>query len=212
MDEKYTEMKTAHIGSPLESTRWEENIILADATWMDDFVFDVTVNFERMLERPLPKASIDRWTDFLSLDGGLRPGNNKTQVILLHQAERHQLNNWIPADITNELDGMAFKDNLGEFSFFTLPVEEDLVDAGNMYAQCMEALLSSPKVKRLMLVPRLDHYGHLVKTYMNNIQWDGKDVTLFTTEPVAGFKCRQEILSYSIMATLGIEAKELKQE
>ena len=62
MDEKYTEMKTAHIGSPLESTHWEENIILADATWMDDFVFDVTVNFERMLERPLPKASIDRLT------------------------------------------------------------------------------------------------------------------------------------------------------
>ena len=48
MDEKYTEMKTAHIGSPLKSTHWEENIILADATWMDDFVFDVTVNFERM--------------------------------------------------------------------------------------------------------------------------------------------------------------------
>ena len=186
---------------------WEENVILADADWMDRFVFELTVNFERMLERALPKAQLAQWMDYLALDGGLRPGNNKVQVLLIHSAGKKTLKNCIPSSLTDDLDGKAFSDNLGEFQFSAFPVETELVDKGQFFAESLKALAEAPSVKRLLVVPDVERYGQELKDTLRKAQ--DKNITLFATEPVANYHCKQEILTYSAMATLGIRGEEL---
>ena len=40
--------------------KWSENVIIADADFIDKVAFDLTVNFERMLMRRIPKADLAR--------------------------------------------------------------------------------------------------------------------------------------------------------
>ena len=40
-----------------------ENVIIADANFVDKVAFDLTVNFERMLERRIPQADMARWAE-----------------------------------------------------------------------------------------------------------------------------------------------------
>ena len=39
-----------------QQTQWKENVILIDADYADRLVFDISVQLERMLERPMPKV------------------------------------------------------------------------------------------------------------------------------------------------------------
>ena len=191
----------------LMHTEWASNVILVDVDWLDKVVFDMTVNFERMLMRRIPKADLSQWVDYIALDGGLRPGRNNIQVLIVYDAGKFILQNCIPSDLKLELNGKAFNDNLGEFSFASFPVETDLVSKEDFMIQCAETLLSEKKVKHLMLVPNMELCSDGLRHVLKDNK--GKDVTLFTLEPVVGFHCTQEILTYSLLATLGINSAEL---
>lgn len=193
--------------SETKYSQWEPNVILVDADWLDRMVFDLIVNFEPLLKRRLPKVALDRWVDYLSLDGGLRPGDNKVQVLLIYSSTKKVLNNCMPASLADDLNGKAFKDNLGEFLFSSFPVEENVVTRENLFVQSAEALLNAAQVKRLMLIPDLEAYGTSLRRAI--AQNEEKNTTLFTTQPVTGFHCKQEILTYSLLATLGIRSEEL---
>ena len=62
----------------LQEVRWSENVILADADYIDRVAFNLIVNFERMLGRRIPQADIARWIDCVALDGGIREGEHET--------------------------------------------------------------------------------------------------------------------------------------
>lgn len=76
-----------------QEAKWSKNVILVDADYIDKVAFNLIVNFERMLGRRIPKANMAIWADCVALDGGLRPGDNQTQVILIHTKEKKQLDN-----------------------------------------------------------------------------------------------------------------------
>ena len=61
-----------------------ENVIIADADYVDRVAFNLTVNFERMLGRRIPAADMARWTECIALDGGVRQSEQQqeTSVIL----------------------------------------------------------------------------------------------------------------------------------
>ena len=40
-----------------------KNVILVDADYVDKVVFELTVNFERMIGRRIPQADMARWID-----------------------------------------------------------------------------------------------------------------------------------------------------
>lgn len=191
------------------NTEWKRNVVLVDATYLDEIVFRFSVQLERMLERAMPKLDLPRWLDYVSLDGGLRPAQNQIQALLVYDKPKAQLVNIAPSDLRKELDGKAFKDNLGEFSLATFPVEDEVVTRGALMVQSVEMLLTSEKVQRLMVVADMANYGSLLRGVLRNTH--GKDVTLFTLEPADGFHCNQERLTYSLMAALGVRGEELPQ-
>ncbi len=190
-----------------------ENVILADGDYVDKVAFDLTVNFERMIGRRIPKADTARWIDCVALDGGLREGDNKTQVIIIHDKSRLAMENFVPGVYADELDGKAFSDNLGEFLISSLPIENDVTTAEDMFIEALEVICNNKNVKRIMVIPDAEKiYSKVRETLRLYLDDENKRATVFAMQPMHGGNFRQEILGYSLMQALGIKSSELNAE
>ena len=195
----------------LDKARWSENVIIADADYVDAVAFDLIVNFERIIGLRIPKADMARWVDCIALDGGLRPGMHSTQVVLLHGEGRSRMENFAPGDYAAELDGKAFSDNLGEFAFSSLPCVKP-TGGGNLFTEAAGVVCAAPEVRRVMLIPNAELIYDDVRRALSRVDDEGKRITVFAMQPMAGGNFRQEILGYSLMSALGIRAEEIKHD
>lgn len=185
-----------------------KNIILVDASYIDKVAFDLTVNFERMLMRRIPKADLAHWLDCVALDGGLTTGENEIQVIFIHDKTSKALDNFAPATFETEIHGKAFKDNLGEFSMLAYPVEKNITTKEFFFLDTLTVLLDSEKVEKVMVIADMEEYGSAVRNELKKNK--DKSVTVFAMEPQMGTGFSQQILGYSIMSALGIRGDELR--
>ena len=193
----------------LENVRWSENVIVVDADYVDSVAFNLIVNFERMIGRRIPPADMTRWVECVALDGGLRQGDHETQVVLLHAKGKRAMENFTPADYSTQLEGKAFKGNLGEFVFGAYPVES-LVSKEEFLVDVVSLVCNQKEVKRVMVVPDVDKCYDMLRHALRHVD-DDKRVTLFAMQPLTGGNFRQEILGYSLMSALGIKADEIKE-
>ncbi len=185
-----------------------QNVIILDANYIDKVAFDLIVNFERMIQRRIPPADMARWIDCVALDGGLRQGEHKTEVIFIYDKKKTKMENFVPSDFEKELRGKAFKDNLGEFSFNLCPVEE-IVSKEDFFIDVLQYVCSQEEIKRIMVIPDVDAYYNNVRQVLREVNQE-KKVTLFSMQPIASGNFHQEILGYSLMSALGIKADEIK--
>lgn len=194
-----------------ENIKWSENVIIADADYIDNVAFNLIVNFERMIGRHIPQADMARWIDCISLDGGLREGEHQTQVVLIHHKNRRKMENFVPSVYEEELNGKAFKDNLGEFIVSSFPVE-DVVGADGFFIDVLRTVCAQTDVRRIMIIPDTEKEGMLdsIRSTLHYIDDDSKRITVFSMQPLLGGNYRQEILGYSLMSALGIRADEIK--
>ncbi len=198
-----------------------QNVIIADADYIDRVAFNLIVNFERMIGRPIPPADLAQWLVCIALDGGVRPAEGSpagggseaaetTQVVLVHNKDTERLQNFRPACFATELDAQAFTDTLGEFIIST-PAVEDLVHHDDLFLDIVGTVSAEPEVQRVMVIPNAEEgtlYDDLRET-LRHVS-DDKRVTVFTMQPLAGGNFRQEQLGYSLMAALGIRGDEIK--
>lgn len=191
----------------MENNKLSTNVILVDADYIDKVAFDLTVNFERMLDRRIPAADMARWIDCIALDGGIRQGNNDIQVIFIHDLDTIKLDNFQPSSFSGQLDGKSFKDHLGEFKLSSISVE-DMVDKEHLFCDSLMHICSQPEVKRVMAIPNAEKYFDSVRHSLRDIN-DDKRITVFAMQPMPGGNFRQEILGYSIMNALGIKGDEI---
>ncbi|MBR1388169.1 MAG: hypothetical protein IJ569_00895 [Prevotella sp.] len=198
----------------IQDAKWSKNVILVDADYVDKVAFNLIVNFERMLGRHIPKASLALWADCVALDGGLRPGENQTQVILIHSKDKQALDNFGPSDFAAELTSQAFKDHLGEFVFDAYPAEEEFVAYGDFFVDALQLITTQKEVERVMVIPNAEdsYIYNKVRTTLNSLEDDTKHITVFTMEPAPGGRFQQEILGYSLMAALRISADEINSK
>lgn len=184
------------------------NVILVDADYVDKVAFNLIVNFERMIGRRIPQADFAKWIDCVSLDGGIREGEQETQVILLHDKQKEAMNNFTPGNF-NELNGKAFKDQLGEFLINAYPAE-DIVGSEQQFIDTLQLVCSQKETKRVMVIPNaedLNIYNKVRETLRK--AGDDKRITVFAMQPMTGGNFQQEILGYSLMAALGIRSDEI---
>ena len=193
----------------MNTEKWSENIILADADYVDKVAFDLTVNFERMIGRQIPQADMARWIECVALDGGLREkdNGNETQVILIHDKGATEMKYFTPGEYESQLNGVAFKDHLGEFTLSAYPVEP-MTTKTDFFMDVLQTIGQQKEVRRLMVIADDTIYNN-VKETLNRIGDDEKHITVFTMQPMPGGQFRQEILGYSLMAALGIRADEI---
>lgn len=183
-----------------------ENMVIVDADFADKVAFDLIVNFERMLGRRIPQADMARWIDCLALDGGIREGQQQTQVVFVHSRGVAQMENFNPGHFSEELNGKAFSDHLGEF-VLTAVSEEDIVSKEDLLLHIVELSSQAQEVKRVVVIPD-DRYYDRVRDVLRRTD-DEKRVTVLAMQPMPGGNFRQEILGYSLMSALGIRGEEL---
>ena len=193
--------------------KWSEYVIIADADYIDKVAFDLTVNFERMINRRIQPADMAQWAVCIALDGGLREGEHETQVVLIHDKKSIAMKNFHPSNYEKDLNAQAFKDDkLGEFIFASYPTEEKMVGKDEFLVEVARTVCNTKEVKRVMVIPNSedgDAYDQL-RDMLRKVEDDDKRITLFAMQPMPGGNFRQEILGYSLMNALGISAKEIK--
>ena len=196
-----------------QETKWSENVMLVDADYVDKVAFNLIVNFERMLGRRIPKADLAKWVDCVALDGGLREGVHETLVVLAHQKDKAQLDNFAPGNYAAELDGKAFKDHLGEFIISAVAIEP-IADSEDYLTEALRLVTAQKEVKRVMVIPNAEDpdINNKVREALNRVDDDEKRITVFAMEPKPGGNFRQEILGYSLMAALGITSDEINSK
>lgn len=204
-------------------TKWSANVILVDADYLDNVAHNLIERFERLLGRQIAKGSMTVWADCVALDGGLRPGDNQIQVVIIHPKEKRGLNHLDPSDFAEHLSGKAFKDNIGEFVFDCYPAEEEFVDYDDFFVDALQLITAQKEVKRLMVVTHAEDaiLYNKVREVLNGAD-DKKAITIFSMQPATdgespsdgmqGKKIKQEILGYSLMAALGIKAEEIENK
>lgn len=197
------------MNTTLKNEKWSENVILVDADYTDKVAFNLIVNFERMIGRHIPKADMARWIDCIALDGGLRQGEHETQVVFIHSKNSQCMDNFTPGHYVNDLDGKAFKDTLGEFLLSSIPVE-DIVKGEDLFLDALSIIANCKDVKRIMVVPNAEKIYDEVKQALRYAD-EEKHITVFAMQPMPGGNFRQEILGYSLMSALGINADEIKE-
>lgn len=194
---------------------WAPHVILVDADYLDGLAFDLTVNFERMLERRLPKADLCHWINCVALDGGLERGDNTVQVHFLHTKAKscfdyfrltcfHDENHKLAFEA--DLNDTPFVDPVGRFTLFTFPVE-DIVSRQDFFLQSFTMLSQAQSIENLMVVGDMLEYGDQLRQLC--AQPHAPRVTLYTMEPCVGRGFDQQILAYSLMSALGIRGEEL---
>lgn len=192
-----------------------ENIILADADYIDYVAFQLSVQFERMIGRRIPKADLSQWAVDIALDGGLRADgkSHETQVVLVHEKQNPKLDNFTPSLYDTELSGQAFKDDkLGEFLINAYAVG-DVVSKDDYLLDTVNMVLGHDEVKRLMIIPNGEQ-GSIYEELAGALREapEDKHITLFAMQPMPGGNFRQEILGYSLMNALGIKSDELNPQ
>ena len=188
-------------------TKWSENVILADAEYIDKVAFDLIVNFERMIGRRIPQADMARWVECIAMDGRLKPGDHETQVILVHDHLKTRMENFVPSDYKAELDGQAFKGELGEFVFSAITTE-GLTTKEDLFLDTLQLLASQKEVKRMMVIGDERLFAQISEA-LRSVDDEEKRVTVFAMQPRQGRNFRCEILGYSLMAALGIRSDEI---
>lgn len=191
----------------MKKTEWKENVVLVDADYVDRVAFNLIVNFERMLNRRIPKADLAQWLVCVALDGGVFGTRNEVQVVMIHGKGRKELENFNPSAFA-DIDGHAFNEaRLGEFTMSLLPDETPAAEAP-LFVQAFETLADAQEIKRLIVVPDLARYGGALRPALKEAE--KKDVILLAMEPQPGRTFKSEILGYSLMNALGIRSDELK--
>lgn len=193
-----------------QPVKWSENVIIVDAEYIDRVVFNLTVNFERMLGRRIPSADLARWIDCVALDGGLRPGEHETQVVLIHEKDSKGLENFAPSEYESSLHGKAFKDQLGEFVISAVPVEA-MTTKNDLLLDVVSLTLPEKEVKRIIIIPNGEDetLGRQLRNTLQQADED-KHITVLAMEPIVGGNFKQEILGYSLLQALGIRADEIR--
>ena len=212
------------MNNKIQDTKWSENVILVDADYVDKVAFNLTVNFERMIGRRIPKADMAKWIVCVALDGGVRPPKaegqeNSTLVVLVHKKEKTAMENFEPG-VYEELNGKAFKDQLGEFEIGAYPIEP--IPGGEDYLiDALKLVTQQKDVKRVIVIPDAenDYIYNKVREALNRVDDERlrvgasagieKRMTVLAMQPMPGGNFKQEILGYSLMAALGISSEEL---
>lgn len=194
------------------NVKLSENIILADADYIDYVAFQLSVQFERMIGRRIGKADLSQWAVDIALDGGLREDGkpHETQLVLVHEKHTARLENFNPSAFETELNGQAFNDkSLGEFLVNSYAAS-DKFSKDDYILDTISMILGHDEVKRLMVVPNGEE-GPIYEEIANSLRNapEDKHITLFAMQPMPGGNFRQEILGYSLMNALGIKSEEI---
>lgn len=190
-----------------EKIKLAETVMLIDAAYMNFVITDLKKNFERMLGRSLHEIDLSHLMSYLALDASISEGKNEIQVLWVYDDQSSKLLHCHPSDLKEELNGVAFSNTLGEFSFASVPSAE-MVSREDLYFDLFDIVVDSADVKKVILVSFTEEYGDRLHLAMEKVT--EKEIILFCMdEPQQESRHYWEMLAYPLMQSLGIKGDEL---
>ena len=149
-----------------------ETVMVIDVAYLNFVINDLKNYFERKLERSLQKIDLALFAMYLAMDAGIEEGENDVQILLLYDKESEELHHCMPCDVKQELDGVAFRGSLGEFSFMAVP-SEGFVSRGELFLDLLRIILNSADVEKMVVVSFNEEYGEdvedILKEYIDRM-------------------------------------------
>lgn len=182
-------------------------VMLIDAVTLNETVIDLKKNFENMLKRLLPDMDVAQFIVNLALDSNISGQQHEIQAIWVYDDSTRKLSHCVPSALESELNGVAFKDDLGEFSLASLS-PDGMTSREDLFLNLLSIVGESEEVKQLIIVP--PEGGFLEQTTAELSEIKGKEITLFCmNEPEKEIGFVRQVLAYPIMQALGIRGDEL---
>lgn len=191
----------------IDKVTFPETVMLIDAAFLNDITKNFKQHFEAMLQRPLPPMDMAQFVVNLTLDTNIPAGSKEIQVVIVYDESCTKLTNSTPSDLKNELNEVAFRDQLGEFIFASLSPEK-MVAREDMFFDLLRIVAESDDVKRIIVAPFEQGNRERIHTALEEIK--EKDVVLFgMSEPQEERSYDWQIIAYPVMQALGIRGEEL---
>lgn len=184
-----------------------ETVVLIDAAFLNFVIADLKNHFEGTLQRPLQNIDLSELSTYITLDAGITEGTNEIQFLLAYDQDSAKLQNCHPSDLKEELNGVAFKNEYGEYLFASVP-SEGMVSRSELFLDLLTIVADSKDVKKMIIVSYNEEYGNEVTEKLNEVE--EKEIVQFRmTEPEVPLHYTWEVLAFPIMQALGIRAEEL---
>lgn len=185
-----------------------ETVALVDAAYLNYVIKDMKAYFEEKLGRPLQEIDLSELTTFLTLDAGIREGKNEVQFLFIYDKHSNQLLHCLPSDLEGELNGVAFQNMFGEYTFASVP-SEGMVSREELFLDLLSIVADSDDVKKIVIVSFDEEYGDRVTDALNEVK--EKVVLQFRmNEPEVLVRYKWDILAFPIMRAFGILPDELQ--
>lgn len=191
-----------------QENKFTGTVILVDVSFLNFVIEDLRMNFEKMLKRNLQDVELDKLFTYIALDAGLREGHNEIQVLMIYDESSEQLRYCRPSDLKKELNDTAFRNSIGEFSFFSFQPEK-MATLEELYLESLKLVADAKEIEKLIVISFNEEYGIKVNEILNKV--DGKEIIQFRmNEPEYPVTYRWEVLAYPVMQALGIRGEELQ--
>lgn len=185
-----------------------ETVVLIDAAFLNFVITDMKGYFEKTLQRSLQKIDLSMLTTYLTLDAGITEGKNEVQFLFVYDKASSRLVYCQPSDLSQELNGVAFQSQYGEYSFASVP-SEGMVSREDLFLDLLSIVSDSADVKKMIVVSFNEEYGKRVTDALRVVK--GKEIIQFRmNEPESPVEYKWEMLAFPVMQALGIKAEELQ--
>lgn len=179
--------------------------LLIDAEMLDKTAFGLIVNFERVFERRLPKANMNRWLYAAALDGGFpQKSENKIDVLLIKSPDYREMKNF-DLDLPDCERPVKFYE--GEVGRFELHFKNAVHGMAETFLETLNELSErNTCMENLICVPAPE-YIRSVTSYAHS---PNMNISLLVMDSIMGNGFSQELLTYSLLYSLGISSEEIR--
>lgn len=202
----------------MEQNQFKEIVLLVDANYLDYLVGGFRSFLAEKMEQELPVADLAAWIVNAAMGVMWEKTENpqtadfskqEINVVLVCEKGQTTLGNFAPSDLLAEVDGMAFREErFGEFLMSVIQ-DEHLVEGEPLLVQSSEMLLTSNRVKHLIIVPDPENGLDAVRemTRVNK----GMDVEVLCMESDENSE-GPSLLGVSLLHSLGLTVDKLFEE
>lgn len=127
-------------------------VLLVDAAFLNHSVKGMRNFMQAQLNKELHAANLGELVDMMlyQVSKVADLGEEKIQVLLVHDDDFWQMTDVVPSDLRSELNNVAVQTFLGEASFYTF-TPAAMVTKDALMLDALNALVESEKVKNLLL-------------------------------------------------------------
>lgn len=179
--------------------------LLIDAEMLDKTAFGLIVNFERVFERRLPKANMNKWLYAAAIDGGFpQKSENTIDAILIKSPDYKEMRNFDIDMLECEEPIKSYKNEAGCFELHIKNAEEGIATT---FLEIINDLSERKNdIENLICVPASEY----IRNITNYAHSSDINISLLVMEPIMGYGFSQELLTYSLFYSLGISTEEIR--